>query len=282
MRKRRSQLEIDYLECQIYYLLKEDAPMTCRQIYYRLVSAGLIDKTENEYKNTTCRLLVKMRRNREIPYGWIADNTRWIRKPASYSNLEEMLTITAKCYRRSLWLDMGVNVEIWLEKDALSGVLFDVTEEWDVPLMVTRGYPSLTFLYEAGQGLERCGKPAYIYYFGDYDPSGVDIPRVTERELRKFAPNTEINFEILAVTGEEQIKELNLITRPTKKSDMRSKKFIGESVEVDAIPSKILRQMADQVISNHIPTEEIFRIKEIEEQERETLMRIAPYVAGNV
>ena len=281
MRKRRTNREMNILREGIFSMLKEDAPMTCRQVYYRLVSAGLIEKTENEYNNTTCRLLANMRRSEEIPYGWIADNTRWVRKPASYSNLEEMLTVTAKCYRKSLWMDTGVNVEIWLEKDALSGVLYDVTEEWDVPLMVTRGYPSLSFLHEAGQGLERTGKPAYIYYFGDYDPSGVDIPRVTERELRKFAPNTEINFEILAVTGEEQIKELNLITRPTKKSDLRSKKFIGESVEVDAIPSKTLRKMADQVISNHISNEEIFRIKDIEELERETLMKLAPYVSGN-
>ena len=281
MRKRRTNREMNILREGIFSMLKEDAPMTCRQVYYRLVSAGLIEKTENEYNNTTCRLLANMRRSGEIPYGWIADNTRWVRKPASYSNLEEMLTVTAKCYRKSLWMDTGVNVEIWLEKDALSGVLYDVTEEWDVPLMVTRGYPSLSFLHEAGQGLERSGKPAYIYYFGDYDPSGVDIPRVTERELRKFAPNTEINFEILAVTGEQQIKELNLITRPTKKSDIRSKKFIGESVEVDAIPSKILRRMADQVISNHISNEEIFRIKDIEELERETLMKLAPYVSGN-
>ena len=281
MRKRRTNREMNILREGIFSMLKEDAPMTCRQVYYRLVSAGLIDKTENEYSNTTCRLLANMRRSGEIPYGWIADNTRWVRKPASYSNLEEMLTVTAKCYRKSLWMDTGVNVEIWLEKDALSGVLYDVTEEWDVPLMVTRGYPSLSFLHEAGQGLERSGKPAYIYYFGDYDPSGVDIPRVTERELRKFAPNTEINFEILAVTGEEQIKELNLITRPTKKSDLRSKKFIGESVEVDAIPSKTLRKMADQVISNHISNDEIFRIRDIEELERETLMQLAPYISGN-
>ena len=62
---------------------------------------------------------------------------------------------------------------------------------------------------------------------------------------------------------------------------MRSKKFIGESVEVDAIPSKILRKMADQVISNHISDEEIFRIKDIEQLERETLMQLAPYIAGN-
>ena len=103
MRKRRSQLKIDYLKCQIYYLLKEDAPMTCRQIYYRMVSAGLIDKTVNEYTNTTCRLLVNMRRSGEIPYGWIADNTRWMRKPQTFSSMESALVYTAQTSRRALW-----------------------------------------------------------------------------------------------------------------------------------------------------------------------------------
>jgi len=282
MRKRRSQLEIEYLKIHIYHLLKADAPMTCRQVYYRMVSAGLIDKTENEYTNTTCRLLAKMRRNGEIPFNWIADNTRWVRKKPSYSNLTEMLTVTAKCYRKSLWMDMGVNVEIWLEKDALSGVLFDVTEDWDVPLMVTRGYPSITFLHSAGEDLENCGKPTYIYYFGDYDPSGVDIPKKVEAGLREFAPSIEINFEILAVTGEEQIKELNLITRPTKTSDSRSKGFKGESVEVDAISPEKLREMANEVISNHVPYEHIQKTVEIEQLEKETLMKLTPYVSGNI
>jgi len=279
MRKRRSKREIKYLRERIYFIIHEDAPMTCRQVFYRMVSEGLIDKTENEYTNTCCRLLVKMRRNGELPYAWIADNTRWMMKPASYSNLENMLVHTADCYRKSLWNDLNVNVEIWLEKDALSGVLYQETEAWDVPLMVTRGYPSLSFLYEAGEHLENSGKPAHIYYFGDYDPSGVDIPRVVEKRLIEFAPNTDINFEILAVKGEDQIKELNLITRPTKTADTRAKYFIGESVEVDAIPSKILREMAKTVISNHVPAEHLEKILETEKLERETLLQIAPYIS---
>ena len=278
MRKRRSKREIKYLRERIYFIIHEDAPMTCRQVFYRMVSEGLIDKTENEYTNTCCRLLVKMRRNEELPYGWIADNTRWMIKPISHSNLENMLVETAKCYRKSLWNDLNVNVEIWLEKDALSGVLYQETDGWDVPLMVTRGYPSLTFLHEAGEHLKNSKKPAYIYFFGDYDPSGVDIPRVVEKLLREFAPNIEINFEILAVTGEDQIKEFNLITRPTKSSDSRAKNFKGESVEVDAIPSKILREMAHKVISNHVPAAHLKKILETEKLERETLMQIAPLI----
>ena len=280
MRKRRTKLEMDYLKCRIYYIMKEDLPMTCRQIFYRMVSEGIIDKTENEYKNTTCKLLSKMRRNGEIPYGWVSDNTRWIMKPSSYSNLKNMLLESAKCYRKSIWMDLNINVEIWLEKDALSGVIYQETESWDVPLMVTRGYPSLTFLYGAGEHIRNSQKPTYIYYFGDYDPSGVDIPRFVEKSLKEFAPSSEIIFEILAVTGEEQIRELNLITRPTKMSDSRSKNFTGESVEVDAIPSKILREMANEVISNHVPIEHIMKTKEVEKLERETLMEIAPYIDG--
>ena len=279
MRKRRSKIEIKDLCDRIYAIIQDDAPMTCRQVFYRMVSEGLIDKTENEYKNTCCRLLVNMRRKGQLPYGWITDNTRMMIKPTSYSSIENMLVETAKCYRRSLWNDLGVNVEIWLEKDALSGVLYQETDGWDVPLMVTRGYPSLSFLHSAGEHLEYSGKPSYIYYFGDYDPSGVDIPKKVESGLREFAPSVDINFGILAVTGEEQIKELNLITRPTKTSDSRAKNFIGESVEVDAIPSKILREMAQKVISNHVPDHHLKKILEIEKLERETLMQIAPYIS---
>jgi hypothetical protein len=92
-------------------------------------------------------------------------------------------------------------VEIWLEKDALSGVLYPVTSEWDVPLMVTRGYSSLSFLHEAAEAITDQGKPAYIYYFGGHDPSGRDITRATEAGLREFAPAAEIHFKRIAVTG---------------------------------------------------------------------------------
>lgn len=97
--------------------------MTVRQVFYQLVSRGVIAKMEAEYHCTVIRLLTELRRAGEIPFEWIADNTRWMRKPASYSSLAHMLAQQKKFFRRALWDDQEAYVEIWLEKDALSGVL---------------------------------------------------------------------------------------------------------------------------------------------------------------
>jgi hypothetical protein len=169
---RRSKREIEAIKEAISQALMEDAPMTVRQVFYRLVGSGVIAKTEGEYKSTVVRLLGEMRRNGEIEFDWIADNTRWMRKPRTYSSLESMLQRTAEAYRRSIWDNQECYVEIWLEKDALAGVLYEETGAWDVPLMVTRGYPSLSFLHSAAEMIAAQEKPTYLYYFGDYDPSG--------------------------------------------------------------------------------------------------------------
>jgi hypothetical protein len=215
-----------------------------------------------------------MRREQVIPFGWIADSTRWQRKPDTYSSMEAALEFTAQCYRRSIWNDQDVYCEIWLEKDALAGVLYQETEQWDVPLMVTRGYPSLSYLYEAAEAIAAKGKPAYLYYFGDYDPSGVDITRAVEAGIREFAPDAEIYFERVAVT-EDQIEAWNLPTRPTKKTDSRSKTFAGDSVEVDAISPAMLRGLARDCIDRHMDYFALERLREVEEAERETLLRIS-------
>ena len=89
---------------------------------------------------------------------------------------------------------------MWLEKDALSGVVFPVTGELDVPLMVTRGYPSISFLHGAAETIARQGKPSYLYYFGDHDPSGVDITRSVDDGIREFAPDADVVVERIAVT----------------------------------------------------------------------------------
>ena len=248
---RRSRAEMEAIRKSIREILGEIQPATVRQTFYQLVSRAVIGKTEAEYKQTVVRLLTAMRRAGDIPFGWIADNTRWMRKPRSYSSLTDMLDQQQRFYRRALWDNQDSYVEIWLEKDALSGVLYEVTAEFDVPLMVTRGYPSISYLYEAAEAIAARGKPAYLYYLGDHDPSGCDITRAVENGIREFAPNAEIYFERIAVTP-AQIQELNLPTRPTKESDSRSKGFEGESVEVDAIPPATLRSMVRELIESHI------------------------------
>jgi hypothetical protein len=140
--------------------------------------------------------------------------------------------------------------------------------------MVTRGFASLSFLYEAAEAIRDRDKPAFLYYFGDHDPSGLDIPRTVEARLREFAPDAEIHFERVAVNP-DQIRRWGLPTRPTKESDSRSKNFEGESVEVDAIEPAMLRRLCDECIVRHIDEDLYDRLREVEAAERATLRRIA-------
>jgi predicted HicB family RNase H-like nuclease len=261
---------MDELRAVIYDVVSKNQPMTVRQVFYQLVSLGAIGKTENEYKSTVVRLLGLMRREHELPFNWIADNTRWMRKPRTYSGMKEALEETVRTYRRALWDEQNAYVEVWLEQDALAGILYEETWAWDVPLMVARGYSSLPYLYEAAQVIQHCGKSTYLYYFGDLDPSGLDITRVVEKDIRGFAPGAEVYFERVAVTS-EQIARWKLPTRPTKKTDSRSKGFKGESVELDAIPPRSLRELAATSITKHIEPMLLDSSRRTEKAERKSL-----------
>jgi len=251
-------------------------PMTVRQMFYALTTRGLVEKTEQGYKRVAYRLL-QTRRLGIIPYDFIADSTRWMRKPKTYESLADFLRESQNTYRHSLWMDRDEYVEIWIEKDALAGVVYEITAKWDVPLMVTRGFPSETFVYEAAQNVKEQGKLAYLYYFGDYDPSGMAISDDLSDRLRKFG--VDAFFERVAVVP-SQIVSMNLPTRPTKRSDTRSRNWRGGSVELDAIPANVLREMVEDCITQHIDEAELERIKRIESLERETLATVVKSVAG--
>src|SRR5262249_831538 len=150
------------------------------------------------------------------------------------ANPREALEDTVRQYRKTLWTDDDDCVQIWLEKDALAGVIEPVTDKYDVALMVARGYSSITFLHDSAEKLPR-NRRAFIYHLGDFDPSGVNASEKVEEDLRGFAPDVELHFKRLAVT-EEQIEAWNLPNRPTKRSDSRARSFGSSiSVELDAI-----------------------------------------------
>jgi hypothetical protein len=179
-RPRRTKTAISGIRKSILEILKADNPQTVRQVYYALTVRGAIGKTENEYQRTVVRLLTEMRESDTVPFSWIADNTRWQRKPSSYTGIEQALETCANDYKRNLWASMPAYVEVWVEKDALAGVLLEETKVYDVLLMVAKGYSSITFLHTAAKAIEANGKPAFIYHFGDLDPSGVDAVRDIE------------------------------------------------------------------------------------------------------
>ena len=272
-RSRRTKAEIEDLEAAIYDVANAEKPCTIRGVFYRVMSMGLVPKSEPGYRQVQNRILL-MRRSGGLPYGWISDGTRWSIKPETWSGVAAVLTETAAFYRRALWDNQAVHLEIWSEKDAIRSVVYPVTAEFDVPLMVARGFASESFLWETAQAIIDDGKPAVIYQLGDHDPSGVSAWEHTRRRLAEFAPGVEFEFERLAITP-GQIIEHRLPTRPTKQSDSRAATFEGESVEVDALPSPVLRNLVRNAIEQWIDPEALRLTRIAEESEREVLTRIA-------
>ena len=240
--------------------------MTVRQVFYQATVRGLVEKAESGYAKVQTDLVL-MRKSGELPYDWLADNTRWMRKPTTFDSIEDALNDTARLYRKALWRDLDCYVEIWLEKDALAGVVDPITRAFDVPLMVARGYASLSFLHSAAEYIEAIDKPTFIYHLGDFDPSGVNAAEKIESTLREMAPYDDITFERIAVTP-EQIEAWNLPPRPTKASDSRAKGFGPVSVELDAIAPNSLRELVQAVIERHMPPRQFEILKAAEDSER--------------
>jgi hypothetical protein len=274
-RRRSTKVEVENRREGLLNIVSAMRPMTVRQVFYQASVRGLVDKTEAGYRQVQ-NDLVLLRREKVMPYGWLADNTRFQRKPDTFSSVEEALEETARFYRKSLWADADAYVEIWLEKDALSGVVYPVTSKYDVPLMVARGYASLSFLHSAAEYINTLYVPTHIYHLGDFDPSGVNACEKIEETLRELAPDADIYFERIAVT-EEQIADWDLPTRPTKASDTRAKGFGDISVELDAIEPRRLRAIVLEAIEQHLPPEQYAVLKTAEESER-TILR--NFVAG--
>jgi len=183
-RHRSTKAEVEDRRTHLYLIVRTMHPMTVRQVFYQASVRGIVEKSEAGY-NKVQTDLVHMRRygwgplvnagwgafrTHHLPYGWLADNTRWQRKPRTFTGVEQALAETARLYRKSLWADADCYVEIWLEKDALSGVVYPVTAEYDVPLMVARGHASLSFLHDAAEFIGQLDVPSYIYHLGDFDP----------------------------------------------------------------------------------------------------------------
>lgn len=284
-RERRTNAQLAQVDAAIVAAVEADAPVTLRGVFYRVVSAGAISKTEKGYQLVS-RQLLKLRRNGVVPYSDITDGSRWTFKPRTWNSVDQMLQDASESYRRALWHDQPVYVEVLSEKDAITGAVSQVCREWDVPLGIVRGYSSETFVWQTASELERQiddDKHCYIYQLGDHDPSGVDAWRAFKERIMEFLDEWVwdaeefVTFERLAVTP-EQIDSMGLLTRPTKSTDTRSAGFDGESVEVDAIPANELRRIVRQAIEQHIPREALESERRIEQSERETFLRLKDFV----
>lgn len=158
--------------------------LTLRQLYYQFVSRDLIPNRQSEYKRLGS-IVNDARMAGLLDWSYIVDRTRGIEKRAHFDSPGDVILAAARSYGRDLWAEQGVRVEVWIEKDALTGVIEPTCRRNDITYFSCRGYTSQSEMWEAGQRIGRfidAGQRVVILHLGDHDPSGLDMTRdITER-----------------------------------------------------------------------------------------------------
>ncbi|MGE4249051.1 MAG: hypothetical protein AB7F09_06660 [Parvibaculaceae bacterium] len=266
----RAAFMIDYAE--------RHGPVTVRGLYYQCEVHGLpgIDKTDAGYDKVQ-RQVLALRRQGRMSYDWIADATRWMRKPRSYDGIRAAIEATAAFYRKNLWNDADTYCEIWCEKDAISGVISPITAQYDVPLMVTRGFSSETFCFEAIAARSWDGRPYHVYYLGDFDRAGRDAARSLRDKLVRFASEkgVEVVFEQIAVDV-AQITALKLPTREPKRKSPADRAWPYDfACELDALPPDTMRNIVEAAINRHLDADRLNILRTAEASEKAFLQNWA-------
>lgn len=254
-------------------------PMTVRQVYYQLVSRQVIENKRTAYQAVS-DMLVAARREGIIPWDWIEDRLRRPTMWAAYSNLSAFLTSVKYRYQGEVWTTQPQNVEVWLEKDALSGIFSDVLGRYRVTLNVGRGYDGWSSIYRAAQRFKEHaaeGRLTQIVYFGDFDPSGEDMARSLKERLSDLGCG-EVIIDKVALTYAD-IQRYNLPPDFAKKTDTRAAAHIAKhgdvSVELDALPANVLSQRIRSEVEARM---DLTALKAALDQEMEDQARLAQLI----
>ncbi|OGZ78565.1 MAG: hypothetical protein A2360_04365 [Candidatus Staskawiczbacteria bacterium RIFOXYB1_FULL_32_11] len=203
------------------------------------------------------------------------DRVRRPIKTSSWIDLKDFFATVKNSYKRNKWQGQENYVEVWLEKDALAGVFEPITRKYDLNLSIGRGYQSLSSLNDAVNRFP-IDKDIRILYFGDFDPTGLDIPRSAEENLNKHFGLYPI-FERLALT-EDDIAKYKLPPAPTKNTDSRAHAFVKEhgniTVELDALPPDVLTKRIEENIVKNLDMVQFMQDLNTEKREIEELNKL--------
>jgi len=283
--------------------------LTLRQLYYQLVSKDLIANKKEEYDRIG-NLVSRARLGGLMDWSSIEDRIRVPEKPPEFRSLDSLVNAAFSSFRLPRLMGQERYVELWVEKDALAGVLAPIADEYHVTLMVNRGYSSTSAMRESGLRVRsECDKigatEAVILYLGDLDPSGEDMVRDIDDRLSQFMnhglditysagrpyrggevtveepvaqrermPILGLEVKKVALTP-EQVEEYDPPPNPAKITDSRAEKYIamhGEnSWEVDALPPRVLREIIETELREIIDPDLVEVIKEKEEADKQRL-----------
>ncbi len=248
--------------------------LTLRQLYYQFITRdlfpyswidveynlkhGLPETTKNTLKNykRLGDLINDGRLAGMIDWNAIEDRTRNLQSNSHWESPHSIVRSCAYQYAVDMWENQENYVEVWVEKEALIGVLEGICTELDVPYFACKGYTSQSEMWGAAQRLideERTGKRTSIIHLGDHDPSGIDMSRDIQERLELFGSIVEV--QRIALTY-DQIQEYDPPPNPAKTTDARYRtyadRFGEESWELDALEPSVIVDLIRQSVEQHI------------------------------
>jgi hypothetical protein len=263
---------------RVVKVLIEIHPATVRAVSYRLFSEGLIPSMARKETSRVSRLLTGAREDGTIPWEWIVDNTRKPNFPGTYSSPMAFAKSMRYWWRQDPWEYMNARVEVWSEKDTVSGVLAPVLERYAVPFRVNRGFTSATAAHDIAQEASASDKLIVAFYVGDYDPSGlfmseVDLPQ----RLEKYGGSANLDLTRIALI-ESDLEALNHLSFPvTEKANDPRYRWYREHTkrrrcwELDAMNPNDLRARVEAAIRGEIDEAAWARIETCDRAVQESL-----------
>lgn len=261
-------------------------PLTCRQIFYRMVGAHGYDKTEAAY-GRLCHHLANARRGKVIPFAAIRDDGVTTYRRDHFEDRDGFIRHVRRLgqnYTRDKLAGQEVHIEVWCEAAGMLPQLDDVAEPYSVRAYSSGGFDSLTAKKDLADRICRIGKPTVILHLGDYDPSGVSIFDSVAEDVAAFVEadrpwgTITVDFKRIALTA-EQVAEYDLPTAPPKASDSRSKGWTGGTCQLEALPPNVIADILKGEILLHMDLDQLFEDRERQDREREeiqTLLLPAP------
>lgn len=252
--------------------------LTLRQLYYQFVARGLLENKQRNY-DALGDTISKARLGGLVDWDAIEDRTRFLRGRSNSYSPSTALTALSRRYSIDMWRNQETRLEVWIEKDALLGVIEGVCRDNDVDYFACRGYVSQSALYEAGQRMARYQRDGYrtvIIHLGDHDPSGIDMTRDNGERVNLFGWD-ETDVRRIALNM-DQVDEYSPPPNPAKLTDSRAPEYVAqhgyESWELDALEPRVMRDLIQDTIDEYKD--------EYAWQEREDLLQAGQAVLRDV
>lgn len=250
--------------------------LTLRQVYYQLVARGFIPNNERSYKNLG-ELINNGRLAGLIDWYAIVDRTRNLRRNSHWECPSDVIDSARYSYMLDRWVNQPNYVEVWVEKDALIGIVSQICRKLDVPHFSCRGYTSQSEMWSAAQRFIRQDyrESRTIIHLGDHDPSGIDMSRDIQDRLDMFGANVEVKRVALTM---EQIELFNPPPNPTKLTDARASGYIyeygHECWELDALEPKIITNLIENEVSALADPDLFEEIEHREQRDKDNIQKI--------